>query len=311
MTAMGTDWRKDVVGGDESLGLPGGDDPLLHRVIGDGDRLGLRGKGDLKPIDSKKDSSGGVRNHVVGDERSLSTPNLRLVKDVNSLLQMFLHRSRIGGVPTSELLHRDGKEGSVKVEGLIRHVHEHTKTDLGDGVEDTRVNAVPFPVDVRSAFWNIESSDVSLIGPTSRVRDGVKFLGVVTEVVLIVVAGWEVLVELVAGHADKRRGHEGSDIESREVLWIVVGVLALEVTASVDSLENHLAIGILAVGGAAEFPVVTIDDNSSVAGGSVMSIENEGFEDLHVFDNESTVLKDGFGITARNVRGKFSIQRGR
>jgi len=76
-------------------------------------------------------------------------------------------------------------------------------------------------------------------------------------------------------------------------------------TAGVDGLDDHLAICVVTVGGTAELPVVTVDDNSSVAGGGPMAIEDEGFEDLHILDHKSAVLKDRLGITVRNIRDRF------
>jgi len=116
---------------------------------------------------------------------------------------VLLHRFRVGGSPTCEPLRGDGKKSSVEIEGLLVHVHEHTETDLGDGVEDAGVDAVPLSVDVGSALGDVESSDVGFVGPASGVWNNVKLLGVVTEVALVIVVGWEGLVELVAGHADK------------------------------------------------------------------------------------------------------------
>ena len=260
----------------------------------------------LPIFDGEEDSSGGVRDDIVGDERAFGTPNLGLVQDVDPLLEMLLHSGRVGGIPTSEPLHRDWEERSVEVEGLVGHVHEHAETDLGDGIENARVNAVPLSVNVRSALGDVESSDVSLVGPASGIWDGVKFLGVVAEVVLVVVAGWDVLVEFVTGDADKRRSHEGLDVESREVLRVVVWVLALEVTASIDVLENRLAVGVLAVGGATELPIITVDDNSGMTGSAVVSIENEGLENFQVLDDESTIFKDCLGVTISSVRRKLS-----
>lgn len=188
MTTVCANGREGVIRGDESLRLPGCDDTLLHRIIGDGDRLGLGSEGDLKPIDGEEDPSSGVRHNVVGDERSLSAPKLRLVQHVDSVLKVLFHRSRVWGIPTSELLHRDGEESSIEVEGLVRHVHERAKADLCDRIEDTRVNAVAASVNIRSALRDVKSSDVSLIGPTSGIWDGMKLLGIIAEVVLVTVA---------------------------------------------------------------------------------------------------------------------------
>lgn len=83
------------------------------------------------------------------------------------------------------------------------------------------------------------------------------------------------------------------------MIRVVIGVFALEVATSIDGLEYWPSVGVLAVGRTAEFPVVTVDDDSSVTGSSVVSIQNEWFKDLHVLNDESTVLKDGFSITAK------------
>ena len=131
-----------------------------------------------------------------------------------------------------------------------------------------------------------------------------ELLSEVAEAVLVVVAGWEGLVERVAGHADERRTHKGPDIKSREVFRVVIWILAPEGTAGVDSLEDRFAICILAVDGAAGLPVVAIDDDPGVAGRSAMAIEDEGLEDLRVLDHESAVLKDRFGITVRYIRDR-------
>jgi hypothetical protein len=79
VATVSTNWWKGVVGGDESLGLPGGDNAPLHGVVGDGYWLGFRSKGNLKLVDGEENSSRGVGDDVVGDEWSLSAPNLRLV----------------------------------------------------------------------------------------------------------------------------------------------------------------------------------------------------------------------------------------
>jgi len=118
-------------------------------------------------------------------------------------------------------------------------------------------------------------------------------------VINVAVAGWEIVVELITGHAHKRGGKEGLDVEGRETLRIVVGVLTLEVTTRIDGLEEGLSVGVLAVGRAAEFPPVTVDNNTGVSGNRVVSVEDEGLKDLHVLNDESTILKDGFGISAK------------
>jgi len=55
------------------------------------------------------------------------------------------------------------------------------------------VDAVPFSVNVRSTLGDVESSDVGLIGPASGVWNGVKLFGVVAEVALVIIVGWELL----------------------------------------------------------------------------------------------------------------------
>lgn len=60
VATVGTDRWKDVVGRDESLGLPGGNNTLLHGEIGNRDWFGLRSKGDLKFVDGEENSAKGV-----------------------------------------------------------------------------------------------------------------------------------------------------------------------------------------------------------------------------------------------------------
>ena len=84
VTTVGARWRERIVWGDESLGLPGGNDMLLHGIICDGDQLRFRSKGDLKLIDGEENLSGRVRHNIIRDERSLSTPNSGLVQDIST-----------------------------------------------------------------------------------------------------------------------------------------------------------------------------------------------------------------------------------
>ena len=79
VATVGSDWRKGVVWGNESLGLPGGHDSLMHGVICDGDWLGFGGEGNLELIDGEENSARRVGDDVVGDERPLGTPNPGLV----------------------------------------------------------------------------------------------------------------------------------------------------------------------------------------------------------------------------------------
>ena len=171
------------------------------------------------------------------------------------------------------------------------------------------MDAVSLSVDVRSALGNIKSSNVSLTSPASWVWDSMKLLGIIAEVFLVIVAGREVLVELVTSHADKRRCQQGLNVESWQVLWVEIRVLTLEVTAGVDGLENGFSIHILAVSGPVELPVIVVDNNSSVTRSSVVSVQNEGLEDLHVFDDKSTVLKNSFRIALNIFRRKPTKRR--
>ena len=91
---------------------------------------------------------------------------------------------------------------------------------------------------------------------------------------------------------------ERLDIEVRQVLGIVVGVLTLEVTAGVDGLEEGPSVRVLAVRRAAEFPPITVDDDTGVTGDRIASSEGEWLEDLHVFNDESIILKDGLSASA-------------
>ena len=62
VATVGARRRERIVWGDESLGLPGGNDTLLHGIICDGDRLGFRSKGDLKLV-GEGNSSGSPPRH--------------------------------------------------------------------------------------------------------------------------------------------------------------------------------------------------------------------------------------------------------
>ena len=114
----------------------------------------------------------------------------------------------------------------------------------------------------------------------------------------IAVAGWNVVVELVTSHAHKRGIEERLDIEGRRVLGIVVRVLALEVATGVNSLEDGFAVCVFTISGAAELPLVTIGDYTSAAGNRVMAVEDEWLEDLHILDDESTILEDSLSVSA-------------
>ena len=54
---------------------------------------------------------------------------------------------------------------------------------------------------------------------------------------------------------------EGLNFESRQVFWVEIGVLVLEVTAGVDSLEDRFSVRILAVSG-----TVAVDDDVTWSG---------------------------------------------
>ena len=54
---------------------------------------------------------------------------------------------------------------------------------------------------------------------------------------------------------------EGLNFESRQVFWVEIGVLVLEVTAGVDSLEDRFSVHILAVSG-----TVAVDDDVTWSG---------------------------------------------
>ena len=56
VATMSSNWWNGVVRGNKSLGLPGGDDTLLHGIVGDMNWLGLRRKGNLKLVDGQEDS---------------------------------------------------------------------------------------------------------------------------------------------------------------------------------------------------------------------------------------------------------------
>ena len=61
---------------------------------------------------------------------------------------------------------------------------------------------------------------------------------------------------------------EGSSVESRQVFWVEIGVLVLEVTAGIDGLEDSFFICVLAVSG-----TVAVDDDHSVTRSSSCPFE--------------------------------------
>ena len=209
---------------------------------------------------------------------------------------MLLHRKGVSGVPTSKSLHRYREESAVEVESFVGHVHEHTETDLGDGVEDTGVDAVTATINIGGTLRDLETGNVSFSSPTLGKGYGVEFFGIVTEVIDVAVARWNVVVELIASHTHKRGVEERLDVEGRWVLRVVIGVLRLEVTAGVDGLKQGFSISVLAIGRTAEFPAIAVDDDTGVAGDRVVSVEDERFEDLHVLNDESAVLKNSLSV---------------
>jgi len=78
VTGVDTSRRERAIEGDKGLGLLGGDQTLLHGLVGDGDRTGLGSKGDLELVNGEEDLSGGIGNDKVTDKRPFRSPNLGL-----------------------------------------------------------------------------------------------------------------------------------------------------------------------------------------------------------------------------------------